>query len=146
MNEKKERLIPPHVTGNNVLVHPIIIKKQHQGVRQGIEFCSIEHKLRIRAILIAAGLASVNKKLCPACTRSAANEKSLRRRQDRNRHEGDRHKPGRIGELFLQKAARGILIDDQDIDETALQCAINGLKLFRTVGDKYFMPDHFQLV
>ena len=57
-----------------------------------------------------------------------------------------RHRPGRIGELFLQKAGRGILIDDQDIDEPAFQCAMNGLKFFSTVGNKNFMPDIFQLV
>ena len=54
--------------------------------------------------------------------------------------------PGQDCELFLQEAVRGIMIDDQDIDETAFQCAMNGLKLVRTVGNKNFMPDRFQLV
>ena len=36
--------------------------------------------------------------------------------------------------------------DDQDIDETAFQCAMNGLELFRSIGNKNFMADQFKLV
>ena len=54
--------------------------------------------------------------------------------------------PGQDCELFLQEAVRGIMIDDQDIDETAFQCAMNGLELFRTVGNKNFVANQFKLV
>jgi hypothetical protein len=101
---RKSRLIPPHVTGNDILVYQIIIRKQHQGIKQGgFESCSVEHKLRIRAILIAVGFASVNKKTAPCLDLQRGGLEILEKRARWESTAGRPAQAGRIVSYLLRR-------------------------------------------